>query len=363
MTMIELEDLLFEIFEELRQYRVPLGLSDYLSAVKTMHELTHLEDLENIKSLCRLFWAKSNEDQQLFDETFDIKLNQHFTVINEEIEQNTLPSRMKPPPRPKVNTVSTKPLLLKKEDQQHKPQPSPQRISTTHAQTSRRALSIRHHLIPRAPMEKREMASIWRKLRRPRMEGLLEDLDVQATTETLVKTGFLLEPVLQSRRRNQARLVLLVDQGGSMAPFSLLTQALLESVLHSGSLKYISIFYFHDNPERYLYGYSTLLGARPLDEVLIEYCQGSSVLIVSDAGAARGHYDSTRARATKAFLEKLSHHTYLYAWLNPMPQARWTSTTAWSIAQLLPMFQLDEEGLNDVVNLLRGQSFTGVQRS
>ena len=32
--MIDLEDMLLEIFEELRQQRVPLGISDYMLAIK-----------------------------------------------------------------------------------------------------------------------------------------------------------------------------------------------------------------------------------------------------------------------------------------------------------------------------------------
>ena len=58
-----------------------------------------------------------------------------------------------------------------------------------------------------------------------------------------------------------------------------------------------------------------------------------------------------------AFLDLLSQSTYLYAWLNPMPAVRWIGNTAGEIARLLPMYQLDREGLNDVVNILRGQPF------
>ena len=38
--MIELEDLLFSIFEDLRRQRVPLGMSDYLVALRAVNELT-----------------------------------------------------------------------------------------------------------------------------------------------------------------------------------------------------------------------------------------------------------------------------------------------------------------------------------
>ena len=146
-----------------------------------------------------------------------------------------------------------------------------------------------------------------------------------------------------------------------MEPFALFLGAVLESILRSGSLRHIHIFYFHDTPDEYLYLYPTLLGARPLESVLSEQCQNTSVLIIGDAGAARGHYDSARVQATREIIDKLSQYTYLYSWLNPVPKKRWAHTTAAYIAQLLPMFPLDWEGLNDTVNVLRGQSLTGAQ--
>ncbi len=78
---------------------------------------------------------------------------------------------------------------------------------------------------------------------------------------------------------------------------------------------------------------------------------------MSDAGAARGNYDEKRLANTRAFLKTLNTYTYLYAWLNPMPLKRWAATTAEDITRIVPMFPLDREGLNDAINILRGQPF------
>jgi uncharacterized protein with von Willebrand factor type A (vWA) domain len=94
-----------------------------------------------------------------------------------------------------------------------------------------------------------------------------------------------------------------------------------------------------------------------LEEVLQEKAKGNSVLIISDGGAARGYYDGMRVGDTKTFLQTLSTYTYLYAWLNPMPQNRWLTTTAEDIANMVPMFPLEREGLEDAVNILRGHPF------
>jgi uncharacterized protein with von Willebrand factor type A (vWA) domain len=100
-----------------------------------------------------------------------------------------------------------------------------------------------------------------------------------------------------------------------------------------------------------------LTNALPLEAVLDEQAKGNSVLIISDAGAARGYYDRRRVAETKAFLKTLSAYTYLYTWLNPMPQNRWRATTAADIADIVPMFPFNREGLNDAVSILRGHPF------
>lgn len=363
--MSVLEDLLFSIFEDLRRKRVPLGMSDYIIALEAVKALTDAEDREAIKDLARLFWAKSPEDQLLFDETFAMHVARQQAMQKQKVPANPLPSSSMPhlpPPSttPKVNL----PAPVKREQ----PKPPmitsrlhPQAMGMTHSRELQSRGTATYHLTPRAPMDKRDMASVWRKLRRAQREGLSEELDIQATTNALAQTGFLFQPVLQYRRRNQAKLVVMIDQGGSMEPFALFLDAVLESILRSGSLRHIHLFYFHDTPEEYLYLYPTLLGARPLESVLSEYCQNTGVLIIGDAGAARGHYDSARIQATKEVIDKLEQYTYLYSWLNPVPKARWVHTTAAYIAQLLPMFPLNWEGLNDTANVLRGQALAGVQ--
>jgi uncharacterized protein len=365
--MSELEDLLYSIFEDLRRKRVPLGMSDYIVALEAIKALTDAEDREAIKDLGRLFWAKSPEDQLLFDEIFAMHVARQQALQKQEVPPNASPSPSSPMPHspPSSTTPQVNPPVPVKREQPKPPMITPrmhpQTMGTTHPRELQYRGAATYHLTPRAPMDKRDMASVWRKLRRTQREGLSEELDIQATTDALAQTGFLFQPVLQYRRRNQAKLVVMIDQGGSMEPFALFLDAVLESILRSGSLRHIHLFYFHDTPEEYLYLYPTLLGARPLESVLSEYCQNTSVLIMGDAGAARGHYDSTRIQAAKEVIDKLEQYTYLYSWLNPVPKARWAHTTAAYIAQLLPMFPLNWEGLNDTVNVLRGQALAGVQ--
>lgn len=372
--MVDLEELLLTVFMGLHDKRVPLGVSEYLAAIKAVRETVDADDLDSVRRWCCLLWAKSTEDQELFDDLFTMKVeavikglrlnkarqtsgeansrsaDDHGSLSSQE--QSSLQKRLAPNNSRVEQGTAVEPQTRLVQI------PLPRRSGhLTSSKESFRVSSVKYHLTPRLPMDRRDMSSIWRHLRRTRRDGPLEELDVQGTIDSISRTGVFLGPVLQPRRRNQARLVLLIDQRGSMAPFSLFIEAFVESILRGGLLGQTSVFYFHDCPEVYFYQRPTLLEARPVEEVLKGYCQNNSVLIVSDAGAARAHYDQERVCATRLFLNKLSQYTYLYAWLNPMPEDRWTGTTAGEIAHLLPMYQLDREGLNDIVNILRGQPF------
>jgi uncharacterized protein with von Willebrand factor type A (vWA) domain len=80
------------------------------------------------------------------------------------------------------------------------------------------------------------------------------------------------------------------------------------------------------------------------------------VLIVSDAGAARGSRRLERIGATTKLLGRLKLRTRLLAWLNPMPQERWEGTSAHMISCLVRMFQMDPDGCSAALDVVRGVS-------
>ncbi len=414
------DSILFQFFRQLRQQGFPLGAADYLLVLEAVRSGLGLEDLEQFKRLLKLLWAKSLEEQKLLDREFDKWMKPHLQPPPvakyseeklEDIEEFKLFCRLRwakssqerdlfegafaelvepqlqaiaPPEPPAISA----PVPQTPSDEPKPPKPLPQTSVTppiNKPKRPKRRLTIEqkqvelhfdlvqpsllidkpqlvedsHHyqLTPRLPMSQREMAEIWRQLRRPQRVGRPDQLDVKGTIDSICRKGFLLRPVLRSRRRNQAQLVVLVDRQGSMAPFSLLVEGIRESIIRGGLRGRASFYYFHDCPDTYLYERPQLTGAISLDTVLFEQMQGKSVLIISDAGAAYGFYDEERREATEKFLNNLRSYTYLYAWLNPLPKYRWAATTAEDIARFIPMFSFNREGLHDTVNILRGYPF------
>ncbi|MBD2056569.1 VWA domain-containing protein [Oculatella sp. FACHB-28] len=206
------------------------------------------------------------------------------------------------------------------------------------------------------PLTRRQMKQSWRFLRRMVRTGTPTELDVEATLNQISRQGMLLEPVLVPRRANQSRLLLLIDQDGSMVPFHSFSERLAETAVRGGRLENANVYYFHNCPMDYLYGDRYFQQAETIDEVL-NTVQSSytGVLIFSDAGAARGTLNAERLELTTAFLTTFKRRVRYIAWLNPLPSARWVSTTAGQISQVVPMFELNRRGLDEAISVLRGR--------
>jgi uncharacterized protein with von Willebrand factor type A (vWA) domain len=352
--------LLQPVFQEMRRLGVDVSLEEYLQAIQMLHNGIGLEDIQVLTEFCRLLWAKSREEQEIFDAAFAEKavpklatfaaqpdprsVNLAHGTISLKKEMQEFPQSEKeasPAPIPVKPSYGT-PLPT--------PSPKPALVSIPTKRV--------YNFTPRLPLSKSEMGGHWRQLRHMRRTGPITELDIEATIHDICQYGLLRKPFMQPRASNTAQLLLLIDQDGSMTPFKMLVKALVESVTHNSLAGKTALYYFHDCPGHTLYEDNLLGQPITLEQVFDDYAYNSHVLIVSDAGAARAHYDDERVRNTKHFLQMLRRHTYLYAWINPVPRARWHFTTAEDIERFVPMYPLDREGLDDAIQILRGHPFS-----
>jgi hypothetical protein len=81
------------------------------------------------------------------------------------------------------------------------------------------------------------------------------------------------------------------------------------------------------------------------------------MVIIGDAGAARGRLDPQSVNRTARALETLRSVTRRIAWLNPVPVDRWFGTTAEAVRRECsqPMFPIDRAGLDAAVSILQGR--------
>jgi uncharacterized protein with von Willebrand factor type A (vWA) domain len=201
------------------------------------------------------------------------------------------------------------------------------------------------------------MAYTWHYLRRPVKDGPCDQLNLAATVERAARQGFFDRPVLERRVTDHGHLILLVDQGGSMVPFHRLTRELVET-LGEARLGRVEIGYFQNTPAERVYLDRYRKQSIPLAHLLADCDSGTGVLIVSDAGAARGGRNQARFRATARIVVRIQQRTALLAWLNPVPKVRWPGTTAQLIRAIVDnnMYPMDADGFSNAVDVLRGQA-------
>ena len=207
------------------------------------------------------------------------------------------------------------------------------------------------------PVTRRSMSYGWRSMRRLRADGPRDVVDVRLTVVRVAKTGIYVGPVMGHRRVNHMRLVLLIDQQGSMVPFHRLSRDLVETAREDANLERFDVFYFYNVPQEFLYRDEHLTEPIALAEVLGVIDDETSVVMVSDAGAARGRREKERILATMRFLRGVRSRTAAVGWLNPMPRERWNRSSAEILAEVLPMSVMDRDGFGQMVEKLMGQLF------
>ncbi len=374
---------LLDIFNSLRhRHGLPLGVEEYLVVVRSLQAGFGVESRQELEQLCCTLWAKSNDESRLIRRLFEEMWKQ---IESRPSDSTSTPSPPPTPEKPEPSLDETPaPELSPSVASSHEtPAPKPslpieplpeleeppsltlemdEPVQVVQAvRQSRKDSELKHPryslLTEYFPVTKRQMKQSWRYLRRPVREGVATELDVQATVEKMGREGFVLEPVLLPPRTNRTDFVLMIDQEGSMVPFHALSRQLVETAERGGRLRQTRVFYFHDYVDEYLYRHPALLNAQPINEVLAEVGERAVVLIVSDAGAARGNFDLERVKWTQEWIEQLQQSVQYVAWLNPMPRESWQHTTAGEIKRFVPMFEMSRQGMNRAISVLRGRYF------
>lgn len=204
----------------------------------------------------------------------------------------------------------------------------------------------------------RQMKQAWRYLRQPIREGVETELDIPKTVAEVAKQGVFLKPVFKPHRINRAEVILLLDWGGSMLPFHSIADDLIKTASRSGGFNKLKIYYFKDCPKHEVFIDKYFIKAIPFTKCLkgMNYAQ-SSMIVFSDAGAARGSVSTQRLSDTKEFIAQSRRTVRYISWLNPMPQNRWFSTSAEQINDsLVPMFEATYFGMQNVINVAKGKS-------
>jgi uncharacterized protein len=345
-----------EFFYRIRK-RCDLGMREYLAAIEAIRG--GYESRLELKQILQMLWCHSPEEQLLFDTQWDT----YQTTLQDQIQ--TKPKQLKEPSsstHPKKENIQKEnpkiepelPVLQTESDSQPD-------YAMVYAPASTAIYEEELELGLYFPLSRRTMIYLWRFLRRPVADGVADVLDIQATIDHAARQGFYQEPIFRRRISNRAHLLLLIDRGGSMTPCHRFTEDLLETAREYGKIGQVDVFYFYNVPTSHLYFDDHQTEPVALKDVLQNCDWDTSILIVSDGGAARGHRSLQRVEQTRTFLLALQQHSRFIGWLNPIPKERWIGSSAEFIAYLAPMQEMSSDGMGQLIDILRGASLSHFQ--
>ena len=341
----------------------PLGIRDYRDALSALRGGFGSPRRADLLWLCHTLWARTNEESRQLDLLF-----RRFPFPSDEEVNQILPEPMRPPieplpPPPTPTNESDQPTQQSKTPvQDRRPVPSAEIVSRTRQEgigLPRARVEPNYDemfILDRRPIVSlRALTIIWRRFRAARRDGPKVELDLDATIDQECRLGFLESPVLVPARRNQAKLVLLMDVSNSMLPWRDFQRMVVES-LQGSHLGQVIIYFFHNVPTEVFYERDTLTRPVAIEKALKEI-QNSTLLILSDAGAVRGYHRRERVEESKDFLARVWRQWQPIVWMNPMPADRWKGSSAGKISELTyaSMLHLNEEGLVRAIDVLRGK--------
>lgn len=354
------EPVLQNLFMYLVEQGFPIGIRDYEAALEALRRGYGLHHKENLLWLCQTLWARTEEEKRFLNtlfSQFSFSLDEKTKeLINERESSMTSDSEQFPSHENMLQSDGNNASIEAEPARVVDFAPACQRsgIGLTRAKVEsdfNEYFILSPHLI----VSLRRLTVIWRRYKEIKREGPRVELDIEATLEEKCRQGILSQPIFISTRRNQAKLIILIDVSTSMRPWYNFNKVLVKS-LERGQLGEARIFYFHNVPENNLYEWEALTKPKKIADVARE-SQNSALLIISDCGAARGYKNRERISETRQFLSGVSRFWHPVVWLNPMPAKRWKKTTAEVINQSLRvnMYELNEEGLIKAIDYLRGK--------
>lgn len=211
-----------------------------------------------------------------------------------------------------------------------------------------------------------------RKLRHltTRLEGAKTDLDIDGTVNKTCDNAGRLELIWERPRENGIKILLLMDAGGSMVPYTRLCNQLFTAVNKSSQFKDLKIFYFHNCIYDWLFHNSRCRNDDYTDTefVLKTYSSDYRVIIVGDASMAPSElsrvggvieWGQHNDKPGIDWLRRIRHHFEYSIWLNPISKEYWNWTDgAWTInkiAEIFPMEELTIDGLDRSITKLRSK--------
>jgi uncharacterized protein with von Willebrand factor type A (vWA) domain len=214
-------------------------------------------------------------------------------------------------------------------------------------------------------LDLRQLRVALRRMRQLTRSGEATELDLDETIDETCRNAGDIELVFRPPRRNDVRLLLLMDVGGTMEPYFEPVSQLLTALHEERGLRDFHPYYFHNCVYDHLYTSARMTRADvvPTGDVLRRLDSRWKVALVGDASMhpaellePYGDIDPRRTSPTPGivWLQRIAVHFDRAVWINPEKPAYWEADTSRIVRRLFPMFHLSIDGLAQAVQALVG---------
>jgi len=205
-----------------------------------------------------------------------------------------------------------------------------------------------------------------KRLRHLTRTGPADELDIGESIDETCKNAGEIELVYRPEKRNNVRLALFMDVGGTMDPYYEPVSRLLTALHEERGLRDFKAYYFHNCVYERVGTTADMYvkDAIPTGDILRRLDERWKVLFVGDAAMhpselmnERGNINPRHTSETRGvdWLMRIQDHFNRCAWLNPDPQSDWALTQTTRVIQsIFPMFPLSLDGIQDAVTALVG---------
>lgn len=200
-----------------------------------------------------------------------------------------------------------------------------------------------------------------------RLDGVKDQLDLDGTIDETCKNAGQLKLVWTRPRKNTVKVLVLMDVGGSMAPYAKICSQLFSAVHKSSHFKDLKFYYFHNCIYDLLYldASSNPHKAVKTEDVMRSLNMDYKVVVIGDAAMAPSElmmidgnifWDLGNEEPGIIWLERLAKKFPYNVWLNPIQEGYWDRVHGYQtikmVRDLFPMYELTLEGLEKAVKKL-----------
>lgn len=387
--------MLNQFFYKLREYRVPVSITEWMTFMEALSKGLAYSDLNTFYSLSRSLLVKDVAYYDTFDQVFanifrDADISPSLKKEIEDWLQNPIEfpalseDEIKMLEEMDFETLKEEfEKRLKEQAERHDGgnrwigtggtspfghggvNPAGIRVggtggghSAVQIATLRRFRNYRTDQV----LDVRHMKVALKKLRALERLGAPDELDLDESIDQTCKNAGELELIFRPERKNRLKLLLLMDAGGSMEPHARLVNRLFSAANQLSHFKEFKFYYFHNCVYEEVFS-DIYMDERVATGKLFSELDGNwRVIFVGDAAmspyelmAKHGaiYYYHRNEIPGIEWLRRFNDHFRKTIWINPMQERHWWANTIRMIQALFPMYPLTINGLEEAVGALR----------